>query len=399
MALTFAAIRLFPPDNPGGTGRAELDIAGVSGPITVEVSLNPPTGPVLQQFSYAAPVTALLVGLAVGTTYFVRIRFAGPPAEEMTTTLTAPAFVLPPPTLESRPPALTAAHLPVLALLRATPTGDPLTPALLLLVIEVNRAGVWQPAGQLAERCDNLTGLARCNLSAYLNTQFSPTAPSEDGQPDPALAVPYRVRYGRLADFDGTPGAEAGTFSGLAVNAAAPVNPAGLPLPLPLGPAAPYASVPPGYARYRTTVNADGTGLVNVPALPEAAADWPCAVRQFVWLSPEGAWAWGFFSGRHEHGTETGEPTTVRGPGGVERYADAGEPRDTLRVYSDVLDWPAYQVLRGVRRSVQVYERLASGAYVPVLVERGAFAEYRETDKVFEVNFTVRYPLAAIQTQ
>lgn len=179
------------------------------------------------------------------------------------------------------------------------------------------------------------------------------------------------------------------------------VNPAGAALPLALGPPAPYASVPVGYARYRSTVNAAGTGIGNVAAVPEAASDWPCPVRQFVWLTREGAWAWGFFAGRHEHGTETGggEATVLRQAGGVERYADAGDTRPTLRVYSDVLDWSTYLVLRGVRTSVQVYERLVTGAYVPVLVERGAFVEYKETDKVFEVNFTARYPVAVLQTQ
>jgi hypothetical protein len=42
---------------------------------------------------------------------------------------------------------------------------------------------------------------------------------------------------------------------------------------------------------------------------------------------------------------------------------------------------------------------LPSGAYVPVLLERGANPGYQETDKTFEVNFTARYPVQSIQTQ
>lgn len=318
-------------------------------------------------------------------------------------TLTATIYLVALPVAETTPPVLLAAHLPALAIVRAAPLPEApayaLAPARLLLVVEVFRAGDWQEAGRLAEICDEATGLARFDLSEYLKTQFSKTAPLEDGLPDPALAIRYRARFGRTGSFDGVVDTEAGSFAGLAVNAAVQLNPAGLPLPLPLGPAAPYASIPVGYAGYRSTVNAAGTGIGNAPAVPEVATDWPCAMRQFVWLTPEGAWAWGFFSGRHEHGTETGEPTVLRQAGGVERYADAGDTRDTLRVYSDVLDWATYQVLRGVRRSPQVYERLATGAYVPVLVERGSFVEYKETDKVFAVDFTVRYPVVTIQTQ
>ena len=314
-------------------------------------------------------------------------------------TLSAVFQILAPPTADTTPPALTAAHLPALAVLRAAPSGSPLAPAALLLIVEVSRAGGWQEVGRLREVCDATTGTARFDLSEYLKTQFAKSDPLEGGGIDPALSIPYQARYGRADSFTGIVGTEAGTFAALAVNAAVQLNPSGAVLPLPIGPTAPYASVPAGYARFRSTVNAAGTGITNVDTTPEVAADWPCAVRQFVWLDPAGAWAWGFFSGRHEHGTEAGEPTVLRQAGGVERYADAGDTRDTLRVHSDVLDWPTYQVLRGVRRSPQVYERLPTGAYVPVLVERGSFNEYKETDKVFAMDFTVRYPLQTIQTQ
>lgn len=398
MALILIQQVLTQPTAAVPTGAAQFVVntpAGVAAPVAPVTASIP-------------GVTASPVTLAASPAGYLFYQVGLPPGDYAATfttsdtpalTLAVPFSILALPTADTTPPALTAAHLPALAVLRAAPSGTPLQPAALLLVVEVQRAGTWQEAGRLREVCDGTTGTARFDLSEYLKTQFTKTDPLEGGVPDPALSIPYRARYGRLPDFTGTPGSEGGIFTGLAVNAAGQVNPAGAALPLPLGPAPAYASVPVGYARFRTSVNAAGTGLANTDTVPEVAADWPCAVRQFVWLTPAGAWAWGFFSGRHEHGTETGEPTVLRQAGGVERYANAGDTRDTLKVYSDILDWPTYAVLRGVRRSPQVYERLPTGAYVPVLVERGSFVEYKETDKVFEVNFTVRYPLAAIQTQ
>ena len=302
-----------------------------------------------------------------------------------------------PPTVLATPPALVAAHLPTLLALQATPAGNPVQAAALVVAIEVYRAGVWQSAGMLREVCD-ATGRAEFYLNEYLKTQFSPTPPDESGAADPALAIQYRARYGR-APFDGVyAGTQAGLVTGLAVNAALPVNPTGAALPLGLGPAMPYSSVPATYARFQSIVLAYASGVANVPTVAVNSSAWPCPVRQFVWLHPSGAWCWGLFSGRHEHGAETGDDVTVRRADG-DYYVGGGDTRETLRVYSDKLDWPTFQVLSTIRRARRVYERLPSGQYLPVLLERGAFVEYKETDKLFEVNFTARYPVQVVQTQ
>ena len=83
---------------------------------------------------------------------------------------------------------------------------------------------------------------------------------------------------------------------------------------------------------------------------------------------------------------------------GGDYYVGGGDVRRTLRVYSDKVDFATFLVLREVRRSRRVYERLVSGLYVPVLVEKGSAVDYKETDKIFEVNFTVKYPVLPVQT-
>lgn len=394
MAISISAVRLIAPVVPTGPGRAEVDVAGVSGQVGIAFYAPGPTGPPLYSFTGTAPGTVNCPGVASGS-YFISAGFAGPPSSVATATYSVPAYAPPAaPTVQQAPPALAAAHLPVLLALLAAPFGDPPQAAALVVAVEVYRAGLWQLAGVLREVCD-ATGRAEFYLNEYLKTQFDPTPPDESGTPDPALAIRYRARYGR-APFDGTTG-EAGTVQGLALNAALPVNPTAAALPLGLGPPMPYAAVPASSARFQSIVLADASGVANVPTVAVNSSAYPCPVRQFVWLHPSGAWCWGLFAGRHEHGAETGEDVTVRRPDG-DYYVGGGDTRATLRVYSDKLDWPTFQVLRTIRTARRVYERLPSGQYLPVLLERGAFADYKETDKLFEVNFLARYPVQTVQT-
>lgn len=395
MALTLISLTLVQPTAALPTGAVQIAVqlaAPATAPLTIFIpGLTTGYVPLTQQ-----PIGYLYfaTGVAPGS-YTALVR-----DDSGAATLSVPFTLFALPTTERTPPALVAAHLPVLAVLRAAPRADALTgllaPTALLLVVEVRRGTSWQPAGQLRGVCDATLGTARFNLSEYLKTQFADTPPDETGGFDAALAIAYRVRYGAAADFDGSAGAEGGTFAGLALNAAEPVLATALPLAL-LAPS-PYASVPVGYAGFRSTVDATGAGVANVPTVPASASGWPCPVRQFVWLAPSGAWAWGLFSGRHEHGTETSEDAIVRRSGGADYYVGGGDVRPTLRVYSDKLDWPTFQALRGIRRARRVYERLPSGLYVPVLVEKGSAVDYKETDKTFEVNFTARYPVLPVQT-
>ena len=387
MALTLVSLTLTQPTASTATGAAVISVStAATGQVTVNIpGLTPGVIPV----SYVAgPNAYQYASSAVPPDAYVATFTDGAGA-----TLAVP-FVIN--AYDSTPPALVAAHLPVPAVLRAAPAGTPPQPAALLLVVEVLRGTAWLPAGTLRETCDPVTGTARFELSEYLKSQFTPTPPDETGGPDAALAVRYRARYGRAPGFTGAAGTEAGSFTGLALNAALPVNPGADPLPLALGPPIPYGTVPTGLARFRSTIAADGLSVGNAPVTPEAAA--PCPARQFVWLHPSGAWCWGLFTGRHEHGAETGDDVTVRRAKGEDFYAGGGDTRATLKVYSDKVDWPTFERLRSIRTARRVYERLASGEYVPVLLERGGFAEYRETDKVFEVNFTARYPVQVVQT-
>jgi hypothetical protein len=387
MALTLLSLTLVQPTAITPTGAAQFSVDGPPGSYTIAIpGLTTAPEPMTTQ--------------AVGYLYY---RASIPPGSYVATfsngtdTLTIPFAIIAPPTVDSQPASVTAAHLPMLATLRADPTGTPLAPAVLLAVVEVFKGGAWVSAGKIREVCGAL-GTARVDVSEYVKTQFAETPPDESGGADPALGIRWRVRYGRATDFDGTPGDEAGTYGGLAVNAAEVVNPGLAPYPLALGPASPYTAVPTGAARFVTTVNAAADAVVNLSTIPVDASR--CAARQFVWLHPSGKWAWGFFSGRHDHGDETSDGLVVRRANGVRKYVSRGDVGEVLNVYSDKIEnFATYNYLRSVRTSVQAYERLASGLYVPVLVEAGSYPGYKETDKLFEVNFTVRYPLQVRQTQ
>lgn len=397
MALVLIRLTLTHPNATSTTGSVVIVVNG-SGPsgtgLTSPLTVNVPgitTGAVPVSFiagtgGYQYDAAGIAPGSFVAT-----FTDSATPAN----TLTVPFAILALPTVLATPPALAAAHLPVLLALQAEPAGNPVQPAALVVVVEVQRGTAWEAAGTLREVSDT-TGRAEFYLNEYLKSQFSPTPPDESGAADPALGIRYRARYGR-APFDGTAGTEAGTITGLAVNAAQPVNPTAAALPLGLGPAMPYAAVPASYARFQSIVLTGATGVANVPTVAVNSGAYPCPVRQFVWLHPSGAWCWGLFAGRHEHGAETGDDVTVRRADG-DYYVSGGDTRETLRVYSDKLDWPTFLVLRTIRLARRVYERLPSGQYLPVLLERGAFMEYKETDKLFEVNFTARYPVQVVQT-
>jgi hypothetical protein len=388
MALTLLSLTVIQPTAAVPTGAVQVSVDGPTATYTIDIP-GLTSGP--------APMTLQAIGYLFYQAGIAPGDYAGT-ADNGTDALAVAFTIRGLPTADTTPPAVSAAHLPLLAVLRAAPYGTPLAPAVLLLVVEVQRAGAWVEAGKLREGCDPVLGTALFDLSEFVKTQFADTPPDETGGIDAALSIRYRARYGLAPDFIGVAGTEAGSFEGLALNAAEVVNPSAAPLPFALGPPAPYASVPAGYARFESLLTSSA-GVTNVATVAVASSDWPCPVRQFVWLHPSGAWAWGFFSGRHEHGDETGDGALVRRAGGVEKYVSRGDVRNRLSVYSDKVDFATYQVLRTVRTSVQVYERLPSGLYVPVVVEAGSYPGYKETDKTFEVNFTVRYPIQVRQTQ
>lgn len=375
----------------GGVEPYELVLTYVAGPA-------PNPGP--QYYPLPAAFPFRVEGAANGT-YSAEV-FDGHARYSLPQSLSLACPGPPPPRLVFTPPAFVAAHLPVILAVLAPPVGRAAarTPAVLLACVDVAAGAGWREVARIRRAADAASGTARFELSAYLSGLFTPTPPDESGANDPALAVRYRVRVGQAntarTPYTGAPGTEAVTFTGWAVNAAVPVNPFGAALPQPLGPPRPHDTVPPGYATFRTYLSA--SGVVNANEASVVAADWPCPVRQFVWLDPTGAWQWGLFTGRHEHGTEVSDGTQVRRAAG-DRYASRGDVRRTLRVYSDKVDRATFDGLVGVRDSLQAYERLPTGAYVAVLVEAGSFRDYQETDKLFTVEFLARYPVLARQTQ
>lgn len=290
----------------------------------------------------------------------------------------------------AKPADLVAAHLPIPVVVRASPTAAGLATIVVLhLDTAAATAGPWVEFASLRQVCD-ATATAHFNLSEAAKSLLRILPPVVDGV-DPALSALLRVRY-EVRD----PATQALSYSGTvgtcrALNATvAPVAGAALTTPTV------YETLPAGGAQWETTATLAG-GVVNTLLdLPASG----CPARQFVWLNPAGAWDTGFFFGHHGHGTDQADPLTVRDAAGADRYARRGTVRDTLQVYSDKLSYATFLALRGLRNSVQVYERTGPGQYVPVLVASESYSEFQEvTDKTFQVNFTVSYPAQLIQTQ
>lgn len=287
-------------------------------------------------------------------------------------------------------PGLAAAHLPLPVAVRSSPTATGLA-TIVVLVLETADAlaGPWQEFGRLKRVCDD-TATAVFDLSEAAKSLLRIRPPVESGV-DPSLSALLQVRY-IIYDPETLTPLSTGTVGQLRVlNAVvAPVSGALLTT------LTPYATQPQGAALWATRATLAG-GVVATPApLPTDG----CQPRQFVWLNAAGAWDSGFFYGRHGHGTDQADSISYRDVSGADRYARRGVVRATLQVYSDKLDWPTYQAVRGVRDAVQVYERVGLGRYVPVLLPTESYQEYQEvTDKTFNVNFNLSYPAQLIQTQ
>lgn len=289
------------------------------------------------------------------------------------------------------PPAqIAAAHLPIPVLLRAAPTTSGLA-SIVVLILETaeSLSGPWREFGRLKTLCDD-DARAEFNLSEAAKSLLRIQPPVESGT-DPALSALLRARY-EMLDPD-TLGVlytgEVGTTRVL--NAVVQASSGAT-----LTSATTYSTVPDGGQLWQSVVTY--AGGVRATLLDKEIDG--CRARQFVWLNAAGAWDQGFFFGRHVHGTDQADAITYRTAAGAERYSSRGTVHDTLGVYSDITDWATYKLLRGLRQSIQVYERLGANQYVPVLLSAESFPEYVEqTDKTFQVNFTVSYPAQLIQTQ
>lgn len=299
--------------------------------------------------------------------------------------------------MDAEPTYFAAAHLPMPVRLRASPLGG--QPAVVTLFIEYvpDTTGTWTLAATKTQTADPLTAAVSFNVSeeAKALLRIRPPVEADD---DAALSVRMRLRY-EVADSAGLVTYTDTRPAFRVVNATVPVNVA-LDLSGLLSQPA-YATRPPDSALWANTVTVVG-GVTATPAttIPESAVDWPCPTRQLVWLNRAGGWDSGFFGGRHVHATDQADPLVYRDAAGADHYAGRGTVRPTLQVYSDKLDFATYTHLRGIRQSIQVYERVGAGQYVPVLVASASFTEYQEqTDKTFEVNFTISYPPVLIQTQ
>jgi hypothetical protein len=288
-------------------------------------------------------------------------------------------------------PRLVAAHLPIPLMVRASPTVAGLASIVrLILATSTSLSGPWVEFGRLAQVCDD-TATAMFNLSESAKALLINIPPPVESGPEVGLSALLRVSYEVLDPETLQPNYAGVVGITRALNAV--VSPAASGY---FTSPSPYTALPTGAALWRSDATyADGivSSLVTLPSNG-------CNARQFVWLNGAGAWDTGYFYGRHQHGTDQQDPISYRDAAGADRYAKRGTVRDTLQVYSDKLNWATYQLLRGVRKSIQVYERLGPKQYVPVLVSAESYPEYQEqTDKEFEVNFTVSYPAQLIQTQ
>ncbi|QIX61854.1 hypothetical protein HER32_11945 [Hymenobacter sp. BT18] len=289
-------------------------------------------------------------------------------------------------------PRYDAVHLPVLwnFTAPATLTGET---ALLFVIDTTPDAGAtWNPIASL-RRLVQPGDAVQLNLSEYLKAQFSIEPPVEGA--DPNLLVTYRIRYGALPDFTGPTGTPIRTTRAhYVLNATVPI-----PADDDRLSTAAYSSVPVGALGLRTDLDRGNQQVVNTATLAESATAWPCAARQLFWLNERGGWDYGFWLGKHERGVSAQGGTVVRDYQNAPRYTSRGVVQPTATLYSDRLTLTQAQVLWGIRRSIQVYERTGLGTYIPVIVQEGSFREYQETDKLFFVDVTLAYPPLLIQTQ
>lgn len=405
------------PQVSTGTVAVVADKGDSSGPLTIEIpgytlGIEPMTpGPGGNQYSYTgtrvppgATYTAFVYDASPAKLPTVSQEFTVDPAPTGAPGCTTPralnydpnAAFDPTPSLcefvqVPRLPRLVAAHLPIPLMVRASPTASGLASIVrLLLATGTSLSGPWVEFGRLAVVCDD-TATAFFNLSESAKSLLTTIPPPVEAGVETGLSALLRVSYEVLDPETLDP-----VFAGVvgvtrALNAVvSPAASGNFTSP------SPYADLPAGAALWESDVTyADGmiSSLVTLPSNG-------CRARQFVWLNKAGAWDTGYFYGRHQHGTDQADASTYRDEAGADRYAKRGTVRDTLQVYSDKLDWATYQHLRKVRTSVQVYERLGPKRYVAVLVAAESYPEYQEqTDKTYEVNFTVSYPAQLIQTQ
>jgi hypothetical protein len=285
---------------------------------------------------------------------------------------------------------LVAAHLPIPVVLRASPTVDGLASVVVLYLETASTpSGPWVQFGRLRQVCDEMATV-RFDLSEAAKSLLRILPPVESGL-DRNLSALLRARYEVLDPVTLTAIYSGDVGACRALNAVVQSS-SGATLTTPT----PYADIPDGSALWRSVATYAG-GVSSTPlALPGNS----CQARQFVWLNAKGAWDSGFFFGRHIHGTDQADPIQFRDLAGADRYAKRGTVRPTLQVYSDKLDWATFRAIRGVRDSIQVWERLGPDEYAPVLVNTESYQEYQEvTDKTYQVNFTVSYAPQLIQTQ
>ena len=244
--------------------------------------------------------------------------------------------------------------------------------------------------GQLRQPADPVSAAVAFNVSEVCKAQFASIAPPVEAGPDASLSRLLRLRY--VVQSSAGVDTYAGTLAPFRALNAAVAPPVDGVLTFPTA----YAEQPVGVALWRNTA----TLATGVSAEPLALPFTGCPARVFVWLNRLGGWQAGFFTGRHVRATDQAEPVAYRDQTGADRYASRGQVRPTLQVYSDKLPFATYQALRGIRDSIQVYERTGPGQYVPVLVASGSYTEYQEqTDKTFTVDFTISYPAVLVQTQ
>ena len=407
---TLAIVRItgYAPISPATTGRGEVQLSGGLAPYSVTLTDNAGA-----TFTVNADASGLAAFASLPPrVYAVAVLDAASPragrvGSLIVPTLDTPGCPLPGAlnynpaattndgscvfvAVDAEPAGLVAAHLPVPVLLRAAPIAS--QPAIVYLFIETatTTAGPWALVGQLRQTADPIPAAVAFNVSEVCKAQFASIAPPVETGLDASLSRLLRLRY--LVQSSAGVDTYAGTLTPFRALNAALTPPADGVLTL----AAAYLEQPPTAVLWRNLA----TLAAGVSAEPLALPLTGCAARHFVWLNRLGGWQSGFFSGRHVRGTDQADPITFRDQAGADRYASRGQVRPTLQVYSDKLSFTTYQAVRGIRDSIQVYERTGANTYLPVLVASGSYTEYQEqTDKTFTVDFTISYPAVLVQTQ
>ncbi|MDJ0367389.1 hypothetical protein QMK33_19750 [Hymenobacter sp. H14-R3] len=117
-----------------------------------------------------------------------------------------------------------------------------------------------------------------------------------------------------------------------------------------------------------------------------------CAGTYLRWLSPLGTWPGWLFTGDSDPKTETTDATDISTADARATVAVRRAATDTLVVRAGDLSTAQHQALTTLLDSPQVYQQLADGRRIPVLVLANSSASRTSSEGRHELELTIKLP-------